>query len=348
MSKKYSYEIIINKVPKRCKEFTYDYSATKGKGIKIRIAQNAIHICANISKLYISDKVVTVTNHIFSDAIKKALLLHIILYSKTICIKSMSVCIDGQIYDIPISGDKIEPPIYSLILDELVSEVPASWQNQNFINKILSSSPSNQDSRWNAVFSTLCAKNKSFEIERFIYLWMAFNGIYGYFSPKINLCKLTPLRNISEATELEWFIQLHAWGAEHIPRQQSKRIADEVIAIIRKIDVNKIKSSYDLSDELKSSIEKVLVDPNGNKYNISAYGYLLVSFAYYFRCNVFHADKPLPLFCYADEAVLKCLHLINVLLEEFIDINLPLLFDDTYVDQKFTSRYQQIANHKNK
>lgn len=347
--KKHCYEIIINQLPKKYTEIIYDYSATKGKGIKLKISNNAVHIIAHLSSLYENDAIVVSTNNIFSDAIKKALLIHLIIYSKNICIKNMFVSIDGEKSDIPIPVKGTTPPICSLVVNELEHKPPKGWTNTSFLCSIACRSRSTQDTRWAALFAALCAKSKTFEIERFIYLWMSFNGIYNYFSKKINnLRPPTPKgmkQRVSEKDELQWMLQLYGLGNEAIERTSSKRIANEVISILKNADISEIQSIDDLPEELKTQIESVLIKKDGTKYDLSAYGYLLVSFAYYFRCNVFHAKKPLPLFCYADEVDLKCLHLVNTLLENFIDNQLNLIFDATYIDKMFAKKIEQVAKH---
>ena len=49
------------------------------------------------------------------------------------------------------------------------------------------------------------------------------------------------------------------------------------------------------------------------------------------RCNIIHVDKPYALFSYAEESEIKCLKCINELLDEFIENNLHLWFDENYV-----------------
>lgn len=51
----------------------------------------------------------------------------------------------------------------------------------------------------------------------------------------------------------------------------------------------------------------------------------------YFRCKIVHGSKPVYLFSYADDKELHSLKIINALLEEFIDNNLPLWFDENYI-----------------
>jgi len=348
--KMHDYEIVINKPMKRYKEFVYDYSSNRGKAIKLQIASNAIRVCVKLSTLYETERIAVSSNHIFSDAIKKALLLHLVLYSKNINVQSMSVSIDKDEDVIPIVADGIQPPIYSLVTDKLVYSVSQKWRDASFLESLLTRTKSNQDTRWASVFAALCAKSKKFEIERFIYLWMSFNGIYNYFSQKINI--LRPLTKKgqkpipTEKEELQWILQLYGLGEEAIKKDDSKRIANEVISIFRKVDISLIKSSEDISNELRDSIESVALKDDGTKYNITAIGYLTVCFSYHFRCNVFHADRPLPLFCYADDMDLKCLHLINILLENFIDENMLTIFNEEIFNTMFSEKIKLIANTK--
>lgn len=46
--KKHCYEIVINKSVKKYKEVIYDYSANRGKGIKLHIANNLLHRSAGL------------------------------------------------------------------------------------------------------------------------------------------------------------------------------------------------------------------------------------------------------------------------------------------------------------
>ena len=347
MMKKHCYEIVINKSVKKYKEVIYDYSASRGKGIKLHIANNAIRIIAHLSSLYDNEGIVVSTNSIFSDAIKKALMLHMIIYSINIRIKSVTVAIDGEKSNIPILDGEVNPPIYSLVADQLARKIPEEWDNPAFFSAIVSRTRSNQDTRWAALYATICAKNKSYEIERFIYLWMALNGIYNYFASLINAQRPTG-KNGSKPTstekdELTWLLRLYEFGKEHVAKKDSKRIADAVIEVVKRSDTSTIKGFEDITEEMKRSIEKVLTKTEGSRYDTTAYGYLLISFAYYFRCNVFHANKPLPMFCYSDETELKCLRLINGLLEDFIDRNLHKLFDDTFIEMSFGEKISFLA-----
>ena len=69
-------------------------------------------------------------------------------------------------------------------------------------------------------------------------------------------------------------------------------------------------------------------------YNSSAYIYFLVEYAYYFRCKYIHANEVLPLFTYDNEHIIRCISLVNRLLDNYIDNNLYKWFSTRYVNEK--------------
>ena len=183
-----------------------------------------------------------------------------------------------------------------------------------------------------------------------MYFWMAFNGIYGYFGMLVNAERGGG--KPSESKQMQWLLQLFKLGNESIARVDSGAIAQKVISMLSATDLQSIRGIDSIPESLLTDISNVLLkyyDKNGKpntnvtKYDITPQGYLLTFLPYYFRCNYFHAGRVLPLFCYPDEYELKCLHLVNVFLEEFIDNHLYLLFDDSYVNNEYIAIIKTIA-----
>ena len=96
---------------------------------------------------------------------------------------------------------------------------------------------------------------------------------------------------------------------------------------------------------IAQSIRSCLLDKNGNSIDITAYGYLLGFFSYYFRCNIIHASKPVPLFSYVSEYELRCLRIINDLLEDFLDANLHKFFLESYADGSLITELTAVINN---
>ena len=84
-------------------------------------------------------------------------------------------------------------------------------------------------------------------------------------------------------------------------------------------------------NELSQQISAALINASREKYNLTAYGYLLTQLSYYFRCKIVHGSRPVLLFSHADNKELHALRVINDLLEEFIDDNLYAWFDGEYI-----------------
>ena len=55
-----------------------------------------------------------------------------------------------------------------------------------------------------------------------------------------------------------------------------------------------------------------------------------------------HGDKPIFLFAYSDDRELHALQIINALLKEVIENNLPQWFDDDYVQNVIIPKTKNI------
>lgn len=273
--------------------------------------------------------------YLFPDAIKKAMLAHLVLFSEHIKIKTMSVHIDEDSECIVNTDEGHTPPLYSMIIGKLYRPFSRKWSDAS-INGLLTQTKSSYDSRTAALFALICSKCKHYESERFIYLWMAFNGMYNYFAYLVS--DTHSMKKVKqEYKQLRYFQRLFTLGDETISDDtEKKRIAHKVIALIRNESLD-ITHQFLESENGKILCEKIrllLVKPqDGKPYKLTPYGYLLTQFSYYYRCNLIHANKPLALFSFADESDICCLRAINSLLEEFMENNLNLWFDDEFVDE---------------
>jgi len=343
MRNKHHYEIEFNTLSKSCFTYSYDYASNRGKDIKIRLSPNAIQIIADLSPIYNINDITNPGNLILSDSIKKSLLMHLLLFGKNISMKTVEFVIDNEREKLEIQSHR-RIGIYSLINEKTSIIIPESWKKPIIAETLLSTAPSNQDSRWAALFAALFAKSRTFETERFIYFWMSFNGIYGYLAEIINGMKQSvSKRKPQEAKQLTWLLQFYGIGNEHVCQEDSASIAHEVKSILLENDISTIKGRKEIQNDLIENISKVVKRKNGVAYHTTTYGYLLVDFAYFFRCNLIHANKPLSLFSYAEEPDIVCLSLINKLLEEFIDLNLPHLFDCNYMKQECLQKLKELA-----
>lgn len=352
--KKILHRILINCPNSRKKKFshcyTYDYGSTKG--IELVVSEDAVRITARLTKAYGQDEVVSNDSKLFSDALRKALLCHIILLSKNITIRNMSVQIgeDKEPIEIPDAG--VSPPVYSLVLGDLCSRMSKEWSDEKIIQSILNKPKSEYDSRMASLFALICAKSKPYQAERFIYLWMAFNGMYGYYA---SLLRKTEIAKSSEKLQnmlkKDWkqiveFQKLFFHSGATVKEPDDTVFAREVISIIRKRNaLSPGESAKKYAEANEAAIQELLQHGGTRAYHLTAYGYLLTQFSYYFRCNMIHGSKPIALFSYAEDAELKSLTLINALLEEFLDENLYKWFDEEFVRSDLMPKVLAASNH---
>ena len=65
--------------------------------------------------------------------------------------------------------------------------------------------------------------------------------------------------------------------------------------------------------------------------NLSLPGYLTLCLPYYFRCDIFHADRPVPVFVTKHDERFWCIGLLCDMVESFLDGELWHLFDNEYL-----------------
>ena len=337
---KHTHILSVNTLKKRVHSFTYSFGNTKD--ITIAIAKNHFSITARLNKMYDKSDMLTKNGYLFPDAIKKAMLLHLLLYSKNILVKSITVQIDDNMETIQNKTPSSPPIVYSLIDGGLYNSIATKWTDAE-IASLLSQPKSKYDSRMSSLYAFICSKSKLFEVERFMYLWMSFNGLYNYFSSIVSATHENK-KIKRENVQLRYFQRLFDWGDETLTDDKEKhRLANGVNAIIRRMPSPATIAAFaDPASPLANGIDKLLKNPEtSEKHHLTSLGYFITQYAYYYRCKLFHADMPVVLFSFADENEIKCLKSINNVLEEFIDLNLHLWFDSSYVDKNL---YPKAAN----
>lgn len=328
---KHLHRLSFNNIAENANEYTYSFGKTEN--ISIMLSDNAIRISVYLGKIYDKDEMLSGNTYLFPDAIQKSLLLHILLFSSNIGIETITFQIDGEKETINV--DSHNPQIYSLILSNLRRKNSPLWRENKTIDGILRQTKSSSDSRTAALYALLCSKDKLYESERFIYLWMAFNGMYGYLSKCLDELHKTKIKQeYKQIICMQKFLDI---GSATIKSEDKSRIVHEVVSILaeHRNVTNWTGMLSDPTSEISQKIYSFLVDINGKPYNISPYGYILTQLSYYYRCNLIHANKPIALFSFSDDKEIIALKIINDILERFIDENLPKWFDKSYLSGDF-------------
>lgn len=323
--KKHIHKIVINGNKKYTHKYTYKFGNTND--ISIELSKDSLCITAELTKIYDKNEMISQGCYLFPDAIKKALTLHLILFSKNVTIKTMTVQIDDESAVVADTRQGHTPPIFSMVDKELHNQIIEKWSAEE-IEGFLGLTKSSDDSRLAALNAFIISKSKVFETERFIYLWTAFNGMYNYYAKVVSDIKGVKYKK--EWKKIEFMLKLIDGGTTLISDKDKSVIGYKVVAKVDK-NYNGDISNSSLNDKYKvlaqEIVELLINSDNNTPYDITPYGYLLMQFSYFFRCNIIHGDKPYALFSFADESEIKCLKCVNELLDEFIEINLHSWFD---------------------
>lgn len=346
--KRYTYKIVINEERKISKDKCYYYDYGQTKGIELAIFQAAASIRADMTVKYDAKKVIY--KHLFKDALLKTLLVHLLRNNTNLDVKNIYV----KVYDNRNSKELIDkysyksgeqPIVYSMLKGNLEHTIREAWSKEE-IENLLELKKSYDDRREAALKSFLNSKSKKYESERFLSLWMAFNGMYGHLGEKARERNIKKYKKANDARE----IKLMQKFLGYLPGRVTSGHSDKVMRNIRPISVSeyngdltkdKLTSQNKTYKELSFKIENYLfsffINLENNEKNqresseillLESYTYLLTQFTYNFRCNYFHASRPLPLFMYADDQDLTCLMAMNDLLEDFLERNLHYWFSN--------------------
>lgn len=338
MTKKHKYAIEINEFTdsQDCKKYYYSYGNTKD--ICIALTENSIRVSCEMTVEYDPQRFQNREILLFSDAIRKSLLVYLIIFSKNIEVitRQASLFIDNVYQsDIPVT-------IHSLIPDMHIQDFPTAWSSEKVIENILTYTRSKYDSKISSLFALICAKSKDKENERFMYLWMSINGMYNY------MAKCAGKSTDNDLEKLKLILEKYDIGKSCLTRKTRKAIARRIISVISKNWDDKVISAESLSDSgshrvIGNAIFSSLSSINSQD-KITPYGYLLLELPYYFRCTYFHANKPVLL--YAFEHELKCLRALNMIMESFLDRELYKYFsgeyNETYISDKLSKELSHV------
>ena len=111
--KKHIHKIIINGNKRYKHKYNYNFSNTND--ISIELSPDSLCITAELTKIYDKNEMISQGCYLFPDAIKKALTLHLILFSKNILIKKMMVQIDDECDVVIDTTQGHISPIFSMV-----------------------------------------------------------------------------------------------------------------------------------------------------------------------------------------------------------------------------------------
>lgn len=349
--RKKTFKLLINNPVRYKNKYCYDYS--NSKGIELFVSKNSACIKVDMTTGKNLSEILYSKQNLFTDGIKKACLCQTLLYGQIMKIKMITlICNDIVMEKLEFDG---EPIVYSIIDTKI--QIPKNWFNKSDIEDVLFMPKTKQDSRVAALYAFLCAKSKTYESEKFMYYWMAINGIYNFLSTNVANNYQIKDGKMREIDQIALFCEYLGYKNEEIDKDDSKRIVrlvkNEIDNFSRK---KKDVFKSDVFDEaFLNLVDKLLVKKDGTKYGVSPEAYLYLILPYTNRCELFHANKPIMLFSMFEEHEIVVMRVINNMLDSLIEKCLPELFGvknmaicprlkDTY----FVKRLKERNLEKNK
>lgn len=255
--------------------------------------------------------------NLIKEGIKRVFLVHILKYKNCLKIKRIELVITcGElVHEMDLTEKLI---MYSMIPIAYSFDQKLGVNDASFISNLLKRKKTEMGANLSSLYAYIYSKCQTFEIEKFMYLWMAFNGYYKYkYNKKL------------DADGIKECLKDHNLGTEIFSRARHETQGLKVMAHLSSLSKHDIELlMLETSNSCKEFKEKYLRkdDNDGAQLDITVKGYLMMDFAYYLRCSVFHANKPLPLFAYEKDMELIAVIIVNKLLEDFMDNHILELF----------------------
>ena len=303
------YELTING-GSNSNSISFAYGNTKTAIIKIS------HFAASIGVEFSKEVSESYCNALLKEGIKRAALLHLLKYSDTLTIVRAELITIKNGAVISANEYPIAYSFTSLIDSEI--NIPEIIKPNDF-ESVMQIKKSDNDRRIAALYAYLLSRSQKIETDIFLYQWIAINGMYAYVWSGKDRDALSKLAN-----------QLGI-GKIVLCQNDRNRLGKQTMLAINNIEGNVTKDSLTKGDhkQLASDIQNILKDNKTKGFSMTPYGYLILDYGYYVRCNMFHANKPLLVFSFKTDMELKTLEVINGLHKEFLDNNIGKLFDGT-------------------
>ncbi len=318
---RHQYKLIINKEVQRGKKHEYSYGSTKS--IRVQLCSERAVISFSQGVIRNSEEIINGNDKLCSDAIKKALLLHLLYYAKPLKIGRILFSVDGETKELYNSKTNGESVLYSMITCPLDYPLTKQWKQESIINMIMNTPRTGYDGRLNALVALLIAKSKDYRSEKFLYLWMAMNGFYNYLSRETKYlpeCKYG-FKQEWRQHELMCAVISEKYKVGDLSDSEEDRLYREGIS-----DLNRLtKTPSEFYDEilLMEDDGRFSGTINGKAYQMSPLMFYSVWLPYKCRCKFFHANNAVPLFSFSEESTIKYLKYINCFVERFIETHLP-------------------------
>ncbi|MDO4502812.1 MAG: hypothetical protein Q4D06_06470 [Coriobacteriia bacterium] len=187
---------------------------------------------------------------------------------------------------------------------------------------------------------------------KFLYLWVSFNGMYGFFSSLVRAHRNKA--GASERNTAEWkqLRRMHSLlGASCGQQEWNKRKRDAackaVASRVCEVGSNVTRASLSSGEDagVARAIEEVLQAENAPR-NFDAWRFLMIEMGYWLRCNYFHSSWQMKLYGERHGVEERRLFVVNSLLDEYIRSNLFRWLGDAEVVEGLVEDARRIAKQE--
>ena len=349
MGKYTHYHLYSGKITGSVKPLKYNYSRTNG--IELRVTRGGFSI--DVKRSVTKDASSLLRDSLFRDAIKKAVVIQLIKYG-FYTDADLYAGINGKVtclYDSKVDASR--KLIYSLCGRKLQRPMTQPWTDDS-LQRVLYSTKSKANRLDAALDALLMAKSKYYETERFIYLWMAINGLYGLvaeFAFEYMRSKNEQNWIKKEFGKIKFFAMILGYPYRGIFNGTEDDSVKELELLLTGIDndkvddfINAIKIN-DKNNRFVEGIHNVFEKAGVEIGKMHPYVAMLLFMPYKVRCKYFHAEKAVPLICFEEEQPLLVLRVLNRAMEDYLDDNLNKWFDSGVLDAYYLPRIRNYAEN---
>lgn len=295
-----TYKLLINN-GKGSNRFIYNYG--NSKNIVISLSKDNAYIEFNTNNKYDLDNNGSYLYKLLKEGLKRIYLIHYIKYEKPLVINNIKLLFDSKEIDV-----KDCFTIYTLLDENVLRPIDDNLKDNEILQKFIIFNKTKYAEQTSALYSYVYSKTKEYEIEKFSYLWMSLNGFYN------------ELYGNNDREGREKLLKSYGYG-EKVPACKNRNsFNNKIIPYLNKEkDLFNKRNLLDKKSRLYKKLNELI---NIDGVSLTPYGYILCELPYYLRCNMFHGNKPLLLFCYEDDLELSLLKFCSKIIEDFLDSEL--------------------------
>lgn len=342
---KHRYTITVNRTPENGVSIDYKYGATP---CVLTCARDCAQLTFEMGTKKDIAEADFFRNKLVKDSLRKMYLLHAMALDSRLWIQTITVTRNGEtaVYD----RQTPDFPFLFSMLRAKELKLPGKWREERFLRNVLTlpKSATDNDARYACLFSFLAGTGKRFEIEKFTCYWTAMNAHYNYVAARTGCGKT------GDAPCINHLLGLLGAGSQMSSRadrtEKYKANFGMMKSCLQGFTEEELEEIYRELHSLRTvwgAVPQVsrghlyehlhrCINPaeyaaehapiNESRSKISAWGFLLLDYAYYMRCKYLHGNKATVLFTATNDPEISAFRCLNVFLGNYLREVIPEMF----------------------